>query len=56
MTTGGWINLILSIGFVLGLFGWCLWKLFKTDARDTDGDRGGLAHLRPVEDDEIDRR
>jgi hypothetical protein len=29
MTTGGWINLVLSLGFVLGLFGWCVWKLFS---------------------------
>jgi hypothetical protein len=29
MTTGGWINLILSLGFVLGLLGWCLWRLLS---------------------------
>lgn len=29
MTTGGWINLFLSLGFVLGLFGWCAWKLLR---------------------------
>ena len=30
MTPGGWINLILSVGFVLALFGWCLWRTLKS--------------------------
>lgn len=29
MTPGGWINLSLSIGFVLGLFLWCSYRLLK---------------------------
>ena len=29
MTTGGWINLVLSVGFVLALFGWCAWRTLK---------------------------
>ena len=37
MTPGGWLNLILSLGFVLGLFGWCAWKLMRrTPAPDHD--------------------
>jgi hypothetical protein len=28
MTTGGWINLILSVGSVTLLFSWCLYKVF----------------------------
>jgi hypothetical protein len=27
MTTGGWITLILSVGFVTCLFGWCIFKV-----------------------------
>jgi len=27
MTTGGWINLILSVGSVTTLFAWCLYKV-----------------------------
>jgi hypothetical protein len=29
MTTGGWIVLILSIGSVTTLFGWCIWKVLS---------------------------
>ena len=29
MTTGGWINLSLSVGFVVALFAWCVWKTLK---------------------------
>ena len=28
MTTGGWINMIVSVGFVVGLFAWCIWRVF----------------------------
>jgi hypothetical protein len=24
MTTGGWITMLLSVGCVTGLFGWCI--------------------------------
>lgn len=27
MTAAGWINLVLSIGTVTVLFGWCIWKV-----------------------------
>lgn len=29
MTIGGWIIMILSIGFVTGLFGWCIWRVLR---------------------------
>ncbi len=29
MTPGGWINLVLSVGFVLALFAWCVWRATK---------------------------
>lgn len=52
MTLGGWINLVLSLGFVLGLLVWCLVRL----VRDPDKDPGHHAHLHPVEEEEIDQR
>lgn len=30
MTIGGWITMILSVGFVTLLLGWCLWKVLTT--------------------------
>ena len=53
MTTGGWINLLLSVGFVLSLFSWCAWKLIK-DPKQPDKDH--LAHIEPVHDDQLDKR
>lgn len=29
MTVGGWIIMVLSVGFVTLLFGWCLWKVLS---------------------------
>lgn len=35
MTTGGWITMILSVGFVVCLFGWCITKvLFGKESTD----------------------
>ena len=36
MTTGGWINMILSVGFVTLLFGWCIWKVLSKPADGVD--------------------
>lgn len=30
MTTGGWIVMLLSVGFVTLLFVWCIWKVIVT--------------------------
>lgn len=30
MTTGGWITMILAVGFVTGLLGWCIYKVLTT--------------------------
>ncbi len=30
MTLGGWITMILSVGFVTGLLAWCLFKVMTT--------------------------
>ncbi len=47
MSIGGWINLILSLGFVLGLFGWCIWRLLY--ARSAPQEEH-LAHIELVHD------
>ncbi len=51
MTLGGWINLFLSLGFVLGLLGWCLWRLL-TASDTTDPTPGELANIAPVREGE----
>lgn len=27
MTTGGWFTLAISVGFVVTLFAWCIWRV-----------------------------
>lgn len=29
MTLSGWVVMILSVGFVTGLFAWCVWRVMK---------------------------
>ena len=46
MTTGGWITMIVSVGFVTALFTWCIWRVLShkpehlhgIDDIDTHGD------------------
>ena len=52
MTLGGWINLILSVGFVATLFGWCISRVL----REPEHPGQQLAHIEPVEEDEADNR
>lgn len=49
MTIGGWITMILSVGFVTLLFGWCIWRVLRgpRDPRE-------LAHIVPVDESEAD--
>jgi hypothetical protein len=42
MTPGGWINLTLSLGFVLGLLGWCCWKLLRSRPEAQEDDLADL--------------
>jgi hypothetical protein len=30
MTPAGWLTMILSVGFVTGLFSWCIFKVVTT--------------------------
>ena len=35
MTIGGWITMLLSVGFVTGLLGWCIYKVaLEPDAEE----------------------
>ena len=39
MTLGGWISMTVTLGFVLGLFSWCCYKMATApDAPDTPDD------------------
>ena len=51
MTAGGWISLILSVGFVTGLLVWCIWKVLTSRRPGQD-----LGHIEPVHDDQLDER
>lgn len=35
METGGWILMILSVGTVVSLFAWCLWKVLFGSSNET---------------------
>jgi multisubunit Na+/H+ antiporter MnhF subunit len=51
MTTGGWINLILSVGFVTILFAWCIYRVLRGPK-----DPAKLAHIEPLDEQEADER
>jgi hypothetical protein len=53
MTLGGWITLTLSLGFVLGLFVWCLRRLFYGSKAP---DEKHLAHIELVHDEKKPKR
>ena len=37
MTWGGWVSMTASLAIVIGLFGWCCYKLVVTrEAQDAD--------------------
>lgn len=55
MTTGGWITLTLSVGFVTVLFGWTVARVIRGPRHDGTHD-GSLAHVEPVEEDIADER
>ncbi|MFZ9682016.1 MAG: hypothetical protein ACO3DQ_02250 [Cephaloticoccus sp.] len=52
MTTGGWINMLLSVGFVTTLFIFCILRVL----RGPRGEDRHLAHVEPIEEDETDQR
>jgi hypothetical protein len=54
MTTGGWINLLLSVGFVSCLFFYCVYRVLRGPGANRADH--GLAHVEPIEEDEADKR
>ena len=51
MTAGGWATMILSVGFVIGLFAWCIYRVLRGPA-----DAARLAHVEPVSEEGADER
>lgn len=49
MTTGGWITMILSVGFVTVLFIYCVWRVLYGKHPDHE-----LGHIEPVHKDQVD--
>jgi hypothetical protein len=48
MTTGGWLTMILSVGFVTGLFVYCVWRvLFGPHPKHE------LGHIEPLHEDQV---
>lgn len=53
MTIGGWINMLLSVGFVTTLFLFCIIRVMRGPR---DGTQHQLGHVEPIEEDEADQR
>ncbi len=53
MTTGGWINMILSVGFVTALFVWCITRVLRGPGAKHEHD---LAHVEPIDKGHTDER
>jgi hypothetical protein len=53
MTAGGWVNLVLSVGFVTVLFAYCIIRVLRVP--DAKRERH-LARVEPLEKDVIDKR
>lgn len=34
MTLGGWIIMLVSVGSVTLLFGWCIWKVLTSEGEE----------------------
>ena len=47
MTTGGWINMILSVGFVTGLFVYCITRVLRGPHRNRE-----LARVEPIDEEQ----
>lgn len=53
MTIGGWINMLLSVGFVTVLFAYCVVRVLKGPGAKREHE---LAHVEPIEESEADER
>lgn len=52
MTPGGWVTMILSVGFVTALFGYCMYRVLSSSPADAER----LAHVEPISEDESSER
>lgn len=50
MTTGGWINMLLSVGFVTGLFIFCVCRVLFGKRQEHE-----LGHIEPIHEEEADK-
>ena len=53
MTTGGWINMVLSVGFVTVLFVYCIVRVLRGPEANQDP---GLARIEPLDKSEVNER
>jgi len=53
MTTGGWISMFLSVGFVTTLFLFCIIRVLRGPRNKVKHE---LGHVEPIEEDEADLR
>jgi len=53
MTTGGWITMILSVGFVTTLFLYCIIRVLRGPRESPDHE---LGRVEPVAENETDQR
>ena len=51
MTTGGWINMILSVSFVTILFAWCIYRVMRGPNNPEH-----LGHIEPLDENEVETR
>lgn len=52
MTFGGWLNLVLSVGFVTVLFIYCLQRVLRGAVDKPEH----LARVEPVDEEQVDER
>lgn len=53
MTFGGWINMLLSVGFVTILLVYCIARVMRGPRDDRTHH---LGHVEPIEEEEADQR
>lgn len=53
LTTGGWINMLLSVGFVTSLFIYCIVRVLKGPGAKHEHE---LAHVEPLDEEESEKR
>ncbi len=34
LSAGGWFTMVVSVGFVVGLFAWCIWRVLRESSTE----------------------